>query len=285
MYDETLFFEIESIHHLPICVNQKPSCSGCWTRFKRSQRLNVMKNLTTADLHHLPFEVLKKIEIDSKEHVKEHTTNLNTINQNICNQNKTSSRFYHRSLNALKCNKRRNRFGPLEVKSDCPVFVPKPPLPGTRAVKARDPRFSNACGTFHEEGFIKAYGFCDQLINEEKVELKKLLRSKRNKLSSDVQQSLSHELQKLESIEQRRKRLALEKEVKTSLRKTESRLAFEKGKKPYMHSKKNIKEIVQEKIYEELKKGKKLEKYIARQRKKQKSKDTEFAPMQRQKSF
>jgi hypothetical protein len=44
---------------------------------------------------------------------------------------------------------------------------------------------------------MKAYGFCDEIINEEKVELKKLLKLKGNKLSSDVQQSLTRELQKL----------------------------------------------------------------------------------------
>jgi hypothetical protein len=69
-----------------------------------------MNNVTAKDFHHLPFEVLKKIELDSRDPVNEQTTNLGTIHPNLCNQNKTRNRVNYRALNALKCNKSRNRF-------------------------------------------------------------------------------------------------------------------------------------------------------------------------------
>lgn len=241
-----------------------------------------MTAVPPTDLHNIAFSWLKEsaaavhdgCDTDSASCTLRTKTNAFEPNS----LPRTASRC-PRIVSAVSCNQRRHRHLPLEVTSRAPVSIPTTPL--LKKPKSRDPRFSDLSGTLNPDSFAKAYSFCDDLLTEEKKELTRALRSKRLQSSVEEKDSLKRKLDQINAIEERRKRVTAERNLRSRLKKEEKQRVIETGKMPFVYSKGKVKRMLQEDKFEKLKKENKLTKHLVRKRKKQASKEESIVPLQR----
>ncbi|VDN54676.1 unnamed protein product [Dracunculus medinensis] len=156
---------------------------------------------------------------------------------------------------------------PREVSSKIPVPKFRTVYPNERINKQKfDPRFEDSCGLFNEYIYKTNYSFLDELQqNEKKIlsdELKnaKLLdKKKADRLRAALRRLTDKEKSKIEA--ERRK------DVVREVRK-ENEERMRQGLKPIYYTRGQLKRRYMEKKFEELKKTKKLDKYLERKAKK-----------------
>ncbi|KAH0792940.1 ribosomal RNA processing protein 36 [Histomonas meleagridis] len=135
-----------------------------------------------------------------------------------------------------------------------------------------DPRFSEQCGEMDKIGFVKNYSFLQQ--NRER-EIKEITNAMKNSDNSTDLAALKRQRQSL--VDQ-------QKTFDTKIKDVEERIRWHRdekqrileGKKPFWLDKKAMREMAEQKKFNQLKQSGKLQKYLAKKRKKQAAKDKKF---------
>ncbi|KAL2634803.1 hypothetical protein R1flu_006282 [Riccia fluitans] len=170
--------------------------------------------------------------------------------------------------------KRANKNRPMEVTSKKPVGRFREVIQAPKRV-IRDPRFESLCGNFDENRFKSAYKFLyDEQLPAERQRLQKMI--SRGKADEEVKKDLSWIEKQLKEEEDRQKQTA-----KTSEQKSALKQVVREGKKPYYPKKSELKKQELIEKYKELKSSGKLEKFMAKRRKKNAAKDHRFVPYRR----
>jgi len=178
--------------------------------------------------------------------------------------------------------KRAYKDAPVEMTAMKPVSRYRQVVSGTKRTVARDPRFNNLSGKFDEETFRKRYHFLDDVVKKdidklntiykglddntvdpnEKEQLFRLIQSKKSQLQSQQIKDKKREL----------KNKLLEKEIES----------IKKGKTPFHHTKKTLKEVELQEKFKQLKETNKLDKFMEKKREKSSHKEKVFLPRRRQ---
>ena len=117
--------------------------------------------------------------------------------------------------------------------------------------------------------FFEAYGFVEDMIEEDILNCKKLLKKAKSKqFSADLQRKLNQLISQKRSIASKDKNNSF----LSKLKKEELKKVF-KGKKPYYLKKKDLAKLQQAEKFEKLKKEGKLKQWLEKKRKKVKSRD------------
>ncbi|KAJ8032481.1 Ribosomal RNA processing protein 36-like [Holothuria leucospilota] len=204
---------------------------------------------------------------------------------------------------------------PLEMSSKRPVHKVKNVMNAKKRV-FRDPRFDDLSGSFKEETFEKNYSFIKDIKKRERESVQKALRNCEDEeeaiklkkllyrmllnvrfgyyvsvqgnsstssilLYADIGNSHSH-IERVKFYQQNQQDIAQKKrETKRSIQerlKAQETQFVKEGKKPYFLKKSDRKVLELAEKYKELKKSGKLEKYLAKKRKKNMSKDRRQMP-------
>jgi len=191
--------------------------------------------------------------------------------------------------------KRRNKHAPLEVSSKQRVSRFRQVVHVPQA-KRRDPRFDSLSGELKPDLFDKSYSFIDEYRDKEIEDLKaalkrdgKLRRKKNRKgrkgkkiLEESEKSEMMAKLTRLQQEKAARKRNRTSRKVKSKANKLESEKVAAGLKRPFYLKKRDLKELELKEKYEGLKnEGKgKLDKYIAKRRKKNAQKERTLLPWQ-----
>ncbi|KOX77066.1 Ribosomal RNA processing protein 36 like protein [Melipona quadrifasciata] len=193
---------------------------------------------------------------------------LQKLHQKLGSKVYKEALFGPRKVNKKAEFKRENKNRPREMSAKKPVSRFREVVQVKKHIP-RDPRFDSLCGTFDKKEFRKAYGFINEIKENDLKELKKQLDEtddpKRIKKIKYLIQRLENQLH-----EEKRRKL---KEKEEYEEKKEIVRAIKQGQKPVFKKKseKRILSLVSQ--YEELKESGKLKKHIQRLRKKNRRKD------------
>jgi len=175
---------------------------------------------------------------------------------------------------------RENKHRPQEMSSKRPVGRFREVIQVPKS-SGRDPRFDATVNTrpLDKLAAAKRYSFLyDEVLPQEKTKLRERLAKERNpNRKRDLQAELTRMDQQLRNEQARRKKVDLEKSWKT-----QEKDAVAHGKKPYFLKKSEKKKLELLAKYEELKSSGRLEKYMAKRRKKNAAKDHRYLPASRQ---
>lgn len=173
--------------------------------------------------------------------------------------------------------KRANKNRPMEMSSKKPVGRFREVIQAPKR-EIRDPRFESLCGTFDEARYKKLYSFLydEDLPAERQRLLKAVGKGKGGEDVEESQKQLDWIDKQLREEEQRRKR---EKAVTAHVSKEKD--AVKQGKKPFYPKKSEIRKEELVEKYQELKASGKLEKFVAKRRQKNASKDHRYVPYRR----
>ena len=135
-----------------------------------------------------------------------------------------------------------------------------------------DPRFSEQCGEIDKVGFIKNYSFLQK--NRER-EIKEITKAMENPENSVDLSALKRQKQSL--IDQHKTYESKIKDVEERIKwHREEKQRILEGKKPFWLDKKAMREMEEQRKFNQLKESGKLQKYLAKKRKKQAAKDKKF---------
>ncbi|KAL4458076.1 hypothetical protein ABPG75_012941 [Micractinium tetrahymenae] len=171
--------------------------------------------------------------------------------------------------------KRGGKHRPAEISSKRPVPVLRDTLQGGKR-EARDPRFESlSAGQYSEEQFKRRYAFLyDEKLPEERAELRAALKKAKGAgARAELQARLTRVEQQLRSEEARRKREGFKQQVKAK-----ERAAVKDGKSPFFLKKSEQRRLELLAKYEELKASGKLDKFMAKRRKKNAAKSHKHLP-------
>ncbi|BFI30883.1 ribosomal RNA-processing protein 36 [Marchantia polymorpha subsp. ruderalis] len=170
--------------------------------------------------------------------------------------------------------KRANKNRPMEVTSKRPVGRFREVIQAPKRV-IRDPRFESLCGNFDESRFKTSYSFLyENELPAERERLRALI--KKGKADEEAKRHIEWIDKQLKEEEQRKKQAS-----KASEQKAVVKQAVKEGKKPYFPKKSELKKQELVEKYKELKSSGKLEKFMAKRRKKNAAKDHRFVPYRR----
>ncbi|GAB5372055.1 hypothetical protein AAMO2058_001632900 [Amorphochlora amoebiformis] len=140
--------------------------------------------------------------------------------------------------------------------------------------KPRDPRFDENCGALNPKMFRKAYSFVDDIKSEELRVMNKMMkktRSKNNKSALKDAINKHKQAKKMQELKEKEREIRQEWEQK-------EREMVGNGKKQYFLKKSDVKKIMLAEKYLQLKKEGRLDKAMAKRRKKNASKDHRWMP-------
>jgi ribosomal RNA-processing protein 36 len=179
--------------------------------------------------------------------------------------------------------KKKNKNAPREMSSK--VKIPKI-VDVTKHLQkkkqiARDPRFDNLSGAdlsneSVKRSLSKSYAFVKEMRKEEIEEYKTMLKDP--SLNEEERRNIQRQLTRLITKVKKDEHDELVKQVRDEFYKNEKRLVEEKGKKPYFLKDSELKKLVAKRKRETLS-GSKLDKYMKRKSKKQKSKQHGMMPI------
>lgn len=170
--------------------------------------------------------------------------------------------------------KRANKNRPMEITSRKPVPRFREVIQAPKRV-IRDPRFESLCGQFEESKFKSAYSFLyNEKLPAECRELQKIVKKRDG--DEDAEADLSRIEKQLKEEEERRKQA-----TKTAQMKSKQKEALKKGNKPFYLKKSEMRKEELIDKFNELKSSGKLEKYMAKRRRKNAAKDHRFVPYRR----
>ena len=175
----------------------------------------------------------------------------------------------------------KNRPSELSTKRKVDTFRVAPGLKASAQHKGRDPRFDPhaSASDFNEEGWRKSYDFVFEKQREEVAEMKASLaasqkaksskrrQTRKKALGADAEATMRLELDKAQNrvVADDRKQKKLQ--AKAAVRREEL-AAVQQGKKPFFAKKSQLRDRELLAQYEELKKTKKLDKFIQKKRRK-----------------
>lgn len=158
----------------------------------------------------------------------------------------------------------------------CAVYV----LTRYCAQKSKDPRFEGDQLTEEDRAqFRRRYGFIDDMQSEELKQLKKAIRREKN---GEELERLKYAKNVMESRIRSERDMDLRRQIKTEHNR-EQKLRAEQGKSTYFLKDSELEKRVQTKKFEDLEKQGALERYMAKKRKRQASKDKKATPFKRRK--
>ncbi|VDK87510.1 unnamed protein product [Litomosoides sigmodontis] len=163
---------------------------------------------------------------------------------------------------------RENPKRPREVSSKIPVSKFRNVFENEKLQRpVFDPRFDNRCGEFNNYIYQNNYSFLDEVRQREK---KILMRELKNTAEEgDVNRNrLKEALRKIKNQEKTQADMNLRREIIREIRR-ENNERMNQGLPPIFKTRAQIRELIWRKKYDELKRGKKLEKYLRRKTKKQ----------------
>jgi ribosomal RNA-processing protein 36 len=172
--------------------------------------------------------------------------------------------------------KRDNKNKPREMPSHRPVSRFRHVVPVLKRA-ARDPRFGQRSGKFNETMFKKAYSFLDGMKEGERQMAEKEMRKTRD---PERKSQLHTLIQKMDSQKLAEKVKEEKRSSEREQRKGETQLQKE-GKKPFFLKKSVRRQLELAKRYKELKESGRLEKYLARKRKRNAQRDRRQLPFKR----
>jgi ribosomal RNA-processing protein 36 len=143
--------------------------------------------------------------------------------------------------------------------------------------KARDPRFDEMAGEFSESKFRQSYRFIEDLRKKEVMDLKERIKETKD---WDEKKGLQRELAGLMARVTVEEKKAAAAKVHSELRKKEIE-AVRQGKKPFYIKKTDEHKMVKMQQLEKLQDEGRLDKYLAKKRKKVAAKEHRYMPYQR----
>ena len=170
--------------------------------------------------------------------------------------------------------KRKSKHAPKEVSSKFPVSrfkqISFPKKGGSeRREKPRDPRFERYAGHFNQNLFEKSFGFVEEYVKDEVVELEKALRGAQGgEERDDIRRVLNRKREEL----RRRADRSLLQQAKKQLQDKE-KAAIQRGKKPYFLKRKVVKLQAMKMRMDQLQAAGTLEQYEAKKRKREQQKE------------
>lgn len=168
--------------------------------------------------------------------------------------------------------KRANKNRPAEVpmvRHAAPRLATLQPGQNMKRKITRDPRFDDLSGNFNVKAWQENYGFLKELRKKEKDILKK---EWKKETDPEKKRRIKSIVQRMENQEKEQARKEKQREVKR-LQRQEQRDALRQGRKPRLLPNKDRKLMVKAALFEDLKKGNKLEKYLERKEKRLKAKE------------
>jgi ribosomal RNA-processing protein 36 len=142
---------------------------------------------------------------------------------------------------------------------------------------ARDPRFDEKSGHFNSGLFSKAYSFLDEYKTKEKQALQRELKKTKDK---NRKEEISATLKDIEKTEEKQAHTKTAKETERVLKKDERKLVRQ-GKKPFYLKKSDQKKLALAEKFLELKTKGKLDKFMAKRRKRTTAKERRYLPYRR----
>ncbi|EPR56608.1 hypothetical protein TGRUB_244420 [Toxoplasma gondii RUB] len=121
--------------------------------------------------------------------------------------------------------------------------------------KARDPRFSEACGPLNLRMVSQAYAFLDDMRKAETDTLKaavatgRSVEKNRPKLSAAEREAAKRELQKRQSQDEARLRRRVEMDIRQSVTKAERTKIAQTAKKPFFLGRRELRKLVSEEMH------------------------------------
>ncbi|KEP64984.1 UNVERIFIED_CONTAM: hypothetical protein HHA_244420 [Hammondia hammondi] len=121
--------------------------------------------------------------------------------------------------------------------------------------KARDPRFSEACGPLNLRMVSQAYAFLDDMRKAETDTLKAAVETGRSvaknrpKLSAAEREAARRELQKRQSQDEARLRRRVEMDIRQSVTKAERAKIAQTAKKPFFLGRRELRKLVSEEMH------------------------------------
>ncbi|ESO87718.1 hypothetical protein LOTGIDRAFT_234962 [Lottia gigantea] len=193
-------------------------------------------------------------------------------------KNKLGSKIYNKIVNSGKQKQttiqtasevdkeHKNRPKEMSSKKRVPIF--RKVIEVKRKLN-RDPRFDDLSGTFDEKQFKHSYAFLEEMKQKEKKQIVRAMKKEKDKSRKSELKSLANRYKQLEDSSKR-------KEKTNSLLnqwKTRERELVRDGKKPYFLKQSDVKKLELADKYKELKEKGGLEKYLAKRRKKNASRE------------
>lgn len=157
---------------------------------------------------------------------------------------------------------------PLEMSSKKPVQTPRNVMNAKKQV-LRDPRFDDLSGKFDEETFKEDYSFVKDIQEKERKSVERALRECEDEEEAERLRKLLYRMKQQDIAQKKKER---KRKIDKQLQSQEMELV-KKGKKPYFVKKSDKKMLELAEQFKDLKKSGKLEKYLAKKRKKNISKD------------
>lgn len=146
--------------------------------------------------------------------------------------------------------------------------------------KSRDPRFEGEALTDEERAqFRLRYGFIDDMQRGELSELKKAIRKEKDEEEAE---KLKYARSVMESRLRSEHEMDLRRQVKSEHSK-EQRKRVEQGLSSYFLKDQDIERRIKEKRFEEIQKQGNVDRYLAKKRKRQASKEKKSTPFKRRK--
>ncbi|XP_071506392.1 ribosomal RNA processing protein 36 homolog [Diadema antillarum] len=200
------------------------------------------------DLSEIPFAELQKIQerVGSK-----------VYNEALFGAKRQSSQATQKQF------KRANKNRPQEVSSKIQVSRFREVVPVQKPM-SRDPRFDDLSGKFREKLFDKNYKFIEDIREREKQELEKAVKKTKD---SQKQHKIQKLLTKMEQEEKAKNKKQKVRDIEKKLVKKEKDLVKE-GKKPFFLKKSDKRKLELAEKFRALKSSGKMERYLAKRRKK-----------------
>ncbi|XP_064403649.1 ribosomal RNA processing protein 36 homolog isoform X2 [Halichondria panicea] len=174
--------------------------------------------------------------------------------------------------------KRVNKNRPSEVSSKRPVSRYREVIHVPKAESSvTDPRFNDRAGNLNLDLFKKTYSFVEDIKKKEKEKITKEAKRVKNPERKGQLKKLLQKMESRELAEQKQK----EKDDLMREHKKSERERMKSGKKAFHIKKSTQKKLLLAKKYTELKKSGKLDKFIAKKRKKNASRDRKQLPFKR----
>lgn len=150
-------------------------------------------------------------------------------------------------------------------------------VPNTCGCVVADPRFEESSGRFNEDAFRKSYGFIDEYRSSEISSLKKTLKKTKD---DGKRTQLQAQLTRLQQQRAQESRSARIREVRLKHKRKE-REAVKAGKQPYHLKAREWRELELRERFKELEGKGKIDKFLAKKRKSNASKDHRWMPRER----
>jgi len=223
-----------------------------------------------------PDKSKKQVSIDALEQLKEEMLHL-PMSELRDMQEKLGLKAFQKLRQGLatgkraknnKVFKRLNKNRPIELsaRKQVPHRVITPQV---KEKIVRDPRFDDLSGEFDEKIFKHNYEFVSDIRIKEKEELKKMIYNEKETGKRSQMKKLLKRMEQQEADEKKKEA----KERREKERKKEEMQKVKEGKKPYFLKKGEKRALEDSEHKKELEKSGKLQKYMERKSKKEKTKE------------